>query len=142
MLVAMKRTDPKTSKQVKVRKSMPLVVSSDSRVALGSSRRLTARRKKATTPESWKKGRRESGTVRLNRTALCQPGFMRLAPQLLCVVGSAGLLGGTPVFPILVSLIALLSALYVILSREYPPKVEQWGYATVGMILGFWLRQS
>lgn len=62
--------------------------------------------------------------------------------QVMCVLGPAEPVGTTPVFTIIVSLIALLSALYVILSRKYPPKVEQWAYGTIGMILGFWLRRA
>ena len=37
-------------------------------------------------------------------------------------------------------MIVLIAALYVILSKRYPPKVEHWAYATVGTVLGFWLR--
>jgi hypothetical protein len=63
-------------------------------------------------------------------------------PQVVCILGSAEAVSTTPVFTIIVSLIALLSALYVILSKKYPPKVEQWAYGTIGMILGFWLRRA
>jgi hypothetical protein len=41
-----------------------------------------------------------------------------------------------------VSLIVLSAALYVILSGKYPAKVENWAYATIGTVLGFWLRQA
>jgi hypothetical protein len=41
-----------------------------------------------------------------------------------------------------VSLIVLSAALYVILSGKYPAKVEHWAYATIGTVLGFWLRQA
>jgi hypothetical protein len=47
---------------------------------------------------------------------------------------------GVPAFSATVSLIVLLAALFVILSKRYPPKVEHWAYATVGTVLGFWLR--
>lgn len=43
-------------------------------------------------------------------------------------------------FSAAISMIVLLAALYVILSRKYPAKVEHWAYATVGTVLGFWLR--
>jgi hypothetical protein len=45
-----------------------------------------------------------------------------------------------PLFTAVVSGTVLGAALYVILSRKYPPKVEHWAYATVGTIVGFWLR--
>jgi hypothetical protein len=48
--------------------------------------------------------------------------------------------GNVPTFSALVSLIVLTAALWVILSKKYPPKVEHWAYATVGTVLGFWLR--
>lgn len=67
---------------------------------------------------------------------------MSAFPQLVCLVGPAETVSLTPAFTIIVSLIALLSALYVILSKKYPPKVEQWAYGTIGMILGFWLRRA
>ncbi len=63
-----------------------------------------------------------------------------LFPELLSLLVSPSSTRSTEVFTIFVSLVALLSALYVILSNKYPPKVEQWAYATVAMILGFWLR--
>lgn len=50
--------------------------------------------------------------------------------------------GSVPTFAVVVSLIVLLAALYVILSKKYPPKVEHWAYATIGTLLGFWLRQA
>lgn len=68
--------------------------------------------------------------------------IMSSFPQPVCMLGSAEAVSTTSVFTIIVSLIALLSALYVILSRKYPPKVEQWAYGTIGMILGFWLRRA
>jgi hypothetical protein len=62
--------------------------------------------------------------------------------ELVLLLGSIGPMGSVSAFTKIVSLIPLLSALYVILSRKYPPKAEQWAYATVAMILGFWLRQA
>lgn len=43
---------------------------------------------------------------------------------------------------VLISLIVLAAALWVILSNKYAPKVEHWAYATIGTIVGFWLRGS
>jgi hypothetical protein len=39
------------------------------------------------------------------------------------------------------SAIILIPALYVILSKNYSPRDKHWAYATVGTILGFWLRR-
>lgn len=39
-----------------------------------------------------------------------------------------------------VSLALLAATLFVILSKRYAPKDKHWAYATVGLILGFWLR--
>jgi len=41
---------------------------------------------------------------------------------------------------ILVSSVVLAASLYVILSKRYTPQDKHWAYATVGTILGFWLR--
>lgn len=41
-----------------------------------------------------------------------------------------------------ISLIVLSAALYVILSKKYTPKDKHWAYATIGTVLGFWLRQA
>lgn len=72
---------------------------------------------------------------------LLQTGVGLIFPELLSFLISPNAAGGsTPIFTVFVSLVALSSALYVILSNRYPSKVQQWAYATVGMILGFWLR--
>jgi hypothetical protein len=64
--------------------------------------------------------------------------FLSLASQL----GFHEPEGTTLVFSAAVSLIVLSAALCVVLSRKYPPKVEHWAYATVGTVLGFWLRHA
>jgi hypothetical protein len=33
-----------------------------------------------------------------------------------------------------------MAALYIVLSREYPPQEKNWAFSTLGTILGFWLR--
>jgi hypothetical protein len=38
------------------------------------------------------------------------------------------------------TLLLALPALYIILSKEYPPQEMNWAFATLGTILGFWLR--
>src|SRR5258707_10482040 len=39
-----------------------------------------------------------------------------------------------------VMLISLLASLFVILSGQYDPNSQHWAFATVGTILGYWLR--
>ncbi len=39
-----------------------------------------------------------------------------------------------------VTLILLLASLFVILSGQYDPNSQHWAFATVGTILGFWLK--
>lgn len=38
-----------------------------------------------------------------------------------------------------VSLILLVAALYVVLSRKYPTDSQKWAFGTLGTIVGFWL---
>lgn len=40
----------------------------------------------------------------------------------------------------IISVIILAAALYVILSKQYAGIDKHWAYATVGTILGFWLK--
>jgi hypothetical protein len=39
-----------------------------------------------------------------------------------------------------VSVIIAVPALYIVLSKEYPPQEKNWAFTTLGTILGFWLR--
>jgi len=41
---------------------------------------------------------------------------------------------------IFVSLVCLLSALWVILSGIYPDATLKWAFGVVGLIVGYWLR--
>jgi hypothetical protein len=41
---------------------------------------------------------------------------------------------------LVVSVLLLLASLFVILSTKYGAKDKHWAYATVGTLLGFWLR--
>lgn len=43
---------------------------------------------------------------------------------------------------VVISLIVLAPALWVILSKRYSPREKHWAYATIGTIVGFWLRVS
>ncbi len=38
------------------------------------------------------------------------------------------------------SLIIALPAIYIVLSREYPPQEKNWAFSMLGTIIGFWLR--
>lgn len=38
-----------------------------------------------------------------------------------------------------ITFIVLIAALYVILSQKYKADAEKWAYATVGLLLGYWL---
>jgi hypothetical protein len=40
----------------------------------------------------------------------------------------------------IVTLILLLASLFVILSGQYDPNSQHWAFATVGTILGYWLK--
>jgi hypothetical protein len=41
---------------------------------------------------------------------------------------------------IIISLMLLPCALFIILSSRYKPTDKHWAYATVGTIIGFWLK--
>lgn len=44
--------------------------------------------------------------------------------------------------PITLSLLVVLSALYVILSKDtYPDAQQKWAFGAVGMVLGHWLKR-
>jgi|ERR1035437_513694 hypothetical protein len=43
-------------------------------------------------------------------------------------------------FRIGISLFGFLASLYIILSKKFEEAVNKWGYSTIGMILGFWLK--
>jgi Tfp pilus assembly major pilin PilA len=44
------------------------------------------------------------------------------------------------VMQVVVSLVLLSATLFVVLSKKYDAKDKHWAYATVGLIIGFWLR--
>jgi len=57
-------------------------------------------------------------------------------------VAGGGILNIIPseTMQIALSLILTLASLFVILVKSYGPKDKHWAYATIGTILGFWLR--
>lgn len=63
-----------------------------------------------------------------------------LSPLSALLIGSTPPGPSVPPFSVMVSFIVLLAALWVILSKWYPPEVEHWAYAMVGTVVGFWLR--
>jgi hypothetical protein len=42
---------------------------------------------------------------------------------------------------VFVSVLLLSATLYVVLSKKYDAKDKHWAYTTIGLILGFWLKQ-
>ena len=48
---------------------------------------------------------------------------------------------GQMIMRIAVSLSLLGASLVVILSGGYDPNIQHWAFATVGTILGFWLKR-
>jgi|ERR1019366_3090934 hypothetical protein len=64
-------------------------------------------------------------------------------PPVPTVVGRYETEGSSPrVFIVrcALSLVIGLAALFIILHKGYAPKDKHWGYATVGTLLGYWLR--
>jgi hypothetical protein len=42
---------------------------------------------------------------------------------------------------VLVSSCLLVASLFVILAAGYDPNIKHWAFATIGTILGFWLKR-
>jgi len=40
----------------------------------------------------------------------------------------------------IISIVLLIAGLYVILSKAYDPSTTNWAFATIGTLVGFWLR--
>lgn len=40
---------------------------------------------------------------------------------------------------IVVTVIVLLSGLYVVLSAGYAPETEKWAFGIIGLVVGYWL---
>ena len=38
-----------------------------------------------------------------------------------------------------ITMLVLLSSLYVVLSQEYEPETEKWAFGTIGLLIGYWL---
>jgi hypothetical protein len=43
-------------------------------------------------------------------------------------------------FRLCISLLGFIASLFIILSKKFEDSVNKWGYSTIGMILGFWLK--
>jgi hypothetical protein len=41
---------------------------------------------------------------------------------------------------VLISTVFGAASLFIVLAKRYAPKDKHWAYATLGTILGFWLR--
>jgi len=44
--------------------------------------------------------------------------------------------------PVFVSIVVLLSGLYIILSKNYEPAEQKWAFGIVGTIVGYWLKPN
>jgi hypothetical protein len=40
---------------------------------------------------------------------------------------------------ILISLVILIAALYIILSKEYNPDIQKWAFGVIGTLISYWL---
>lgn len=81
------------------------------------------------------------------------PGAISLIGLLILIVWRISLLGATSGFPplvpgapptvlatqIAITMIVLISTLYVVLSRRYPPDTEKWAFGTIGLLIGYWM---
>jgi hypothetical protein len=47
-----------------------------------------------------------------------------------------------PLMQVVVTIILLLACLFMVLSKSYDPNSVHWAYATLGTLVGFWLRGS
>jgi len=57
------------------------------------------------------------------------------------VARAIGKLDSRSAMQVLVSLCLLSASLFVILTAGYDPNIKHWAFATVGTILGFWLKR-
>jgi hypothetical protein len=42
---------------------------------------------------------------------------------------------------IIISVVLLVASLFVVLSPKHGPQDKHWAYGTIGVLVGFWLRQ-
>jgi hypothetical protein len=47
-----------------------------------------------------------------------------------------------PMMQVVVTIVLMLTCLFMVLSKSYDPNSLHWAYATLGTIVGFWLRGS
>ena len=79
------------------------------------------------------------------------PGVISLLGILLLILWRvsfllSGVLPALPVRPpelvlvrIIVTMLVLISSLYVVLTNKYEPDTEKWAFGTIGLVLGYWL---
>ena len=41
---------------------------------------------------------------------------------------------------LVISAVLLIAALFVILTKKYPPQDKHWAYGALGTVVGFWLK--
>jgi hypothetical protein len=59
--------------------------------------------------------------------------------------GDTGLLFGLglrDLMMVIISVIVLITTLFVILSKRYDDATQKWAFGAVGTIIGFWLKTS
>ena len=53
---------------------------------------------------------------------------------------SSATLGYATTAQLVISAVLLAAALFVILTKKYPPQDKHWAYGALGTIVGFWLK--
>ena len=89
---------------------------------------------------------KESDIADAQRKAdLAQRGAQKTPAEVAATAaGSAAALWNSGVhlgMQVLVSIVLLIATLFVILSKKYDARNKHWAYATVGLLVGFWLKQ-
>ncbi|PYE52063.1 hypothetical protein [Deinococcus yavapaiensis] len=56
------------------------------------------------------------------------------------IVQTINQLGGLKfLFTMVISLIVLVSSLFVVLSKRYPADAQKWAFGSLGTVIGYWL---
>ena len=59
--------------------------------------------------------------------------------SLVTPAGSGVTTSAGEIVQIAVTFIVLASALYIILSKQYPDDTQKWAFGVIGLIIGYWL---
>ena len=66
-------------------------------------------------------------------------GLLALIISSLVAPPGSGVTAANEIVQIAVTFIVLASALYIILSKQYPDDAQKWAFGVIGLIIGFWL---